>query len=452
MNINETLVRNNFDATAIEPALAESWNVSADGLTYRFRLRAGLKFSDGSSLKASDVKFSLERARDNRDSVFRDLYAPIKSIGAPDDRSVIITLHQPMAPLLATLALYAAAVLPEDAVKNHYDEWLEHPIGAGAFKFTEWKRGQSISLDRNSNYWEGPAKPKLDHVQWIYIPNDDSRILRLRTGRIDAVIAVPFDRIDELRQDPKFQIHLDNSSREDHLLINHSRPPLDRKDVRQALCMAIDLDAVVKTITFGHGTPANTYLPKGSLYYDATIPPCPYDPARAKAMLEAAGVKDLALELLISSADAAQERLAILLQSQLAQTGVTVRIEKQEAGQAWQNVVAGHYDLSIDYWTNDIIDPDEKSRFCLYGDPGNLSCYTRYRNTAVSTLIDAGRAEMDPVKRKAIYDEIQAIAKEDVHWIDLYYSPYCSASQTYVKRFAQSPLGRFTLEDTEIVK
>ena len=452
INANEMLVRNNFDGTAIEPDLAESWTVSPDGLTYSFKLRDGLKFSDGSPLKASDVKFSLERVRDTKESVFGAMYAPMKSIDTPDDRTVIITLSQPTAPFLTFLALFSAAVLPEDAVKNHYDDWLEHPIGAGAFKITEWKRGESITLDKNPNYWEGPAKPKLDQVQWIYIPNDNTRILKLQAGEIDAMIFVPFNRIDELKQDPKLEVHLDNSSREDHLLINHSHPPLDKKEVRQALCMAIDLDAIVKTVTFGHGTPANSYSPQGGMFYNPDNPRCPYDPAKAKAMLEAAGVKDLSLKLLISSGDVTHEQLAVLLQSQLAQVGVTANIEKQEVGQAWETEISGDYDLSVNYWTNDIIDPDEKTAFSLYGDPDNLSYHTRYKNPEVTKLIDEGRAELDPEKRKAIYYKIQAIVKDDVHWIDLYYSPYRNASQIYVKNFTQNPLGRFTLEDTEIVK
>jgi peptide/nickel transport system substrate-binding protein len=163
-------------------------------------------------------------------------------------------------------------------------------------------------------------------------------------------------------------------------------------------------------------------------------------------------VKDLSLKLLISSGDVTHEQLAVLLQSQLAQVGVTANIEKQEVGQAWETEISGDYDLSVNYWTNDIIDPDEKTSFSLYGDPDNLSYHTRYKNPEVTKLIDEGRAELDPEKRKAIYYKIQAIVKDDVHWIDLYYSPYRNASQIYVKNFTQNPLGRFTLEDTEIVK
>jgi peptide/nickel transport system substrate-binding protein len=451
-NANGTLVRNNVDGTGVEPDLAESWTVSDDGLVYTFKLRPGLAFGDGSPIKGSDVKFSLERLRDTREAVFGAMYSPMTSIETPDDRTVVITLAKPTAPFITYLAMLAAAILPEDYVKNRYDQFLEHPVGAGPFSIVKWKPGQYVAIEKNPYSWEAPDGPKLGRVEWHYIPNDDTRIRKLQTGEIDAMAAVPFDRVAELQKDPNIEVHLDRSTREDLLLINHSHPPLDKKEVRQALCMAIDLDAIVKVATFGLGTPANSYIPKDSLFYNPDNPRCAYDPDKAKTMLADAGVGRFALKLLISSGDVTAEQVAVLVQSQLAKIGVTVNIEKQEVGQAWETEIAGDYDLSMNYWTNDIIDPDEKTSFGLYGDPDNMSYHTRYKNPEVSQLIDEGRTEMDPAKRRAIYYKIQAIAKDDVNWIDLYYSPYRNASRKYVKGFVQNPLGRFMLEDVEIVK
>lgn len=452
INANGMLVRNNFDGTAVEPDLAESWDISDDGLVYTFHLREGIKFSDGTPVKASDVKFSLERLRDTPEAVFGGMYAPMKAVDTPDDRTVVITLSQPTAPFISFTALFAAAVLPEDYVRNHYDEFLEKPIGAGAFRIVEWKRGEYVALEKNENYWEHPDKPKLDRVEWHYIPNDNTRILKLQAGEIDAMIFVPFNRIAELQQDPNLEVHLDNSTREDHMLVNHSHPPLDDVRVRQAICNAVDLDAIVKAVTFGFGKPANSYVPAGGMFHNADQERCAFDPEAAKQLLAATGVGDLTLKLLISSGDVPQEQMSVLIQDQLAKIGITVEIEKQEVGQAWETSIAGDFDLGINYWTNDIIDPDQKTSFSLYGDDANLSYFTRYKNPEVSALIDQGRTELDPAKRKEIYYQIQAIAKQDVHWVDLYYSPYRNASRTYVKGFVQNPLGKFMLESTDIVK
>jgi peptide/nickel transport system substrate-binding protein len=129
--------------------------------------------------------------------------------------------------------------------------------------------------------------------------------------------------------------------------------------------------------------------------------------------------------------------------------GVNVDIQKVDAGQTWDMFVAGDYDIAVAYWTNDIIDPDQKSTFSL-GMDENLNYYTRYQNQEVADLVAKGRVELDPEKRREIYYQIQEIAKDDVHWIDLYYSPYRNISRANVQDFFQNPLGRFMLETTSI--
>ena len=131
--MNSLLVRVNRDATDVEPDLAESWDISPDGLTYTFHLREGLMFSDGSPLKASDAKFSLERLRDAEGSVMAGMFSVMKSVEAPDDRTVVVTLNQPSAPFLAAMAMFAAAVLPEAAVSAAGEGFGNNPVGAGAF-------------------------------------------------------------------------------------------------------------------------------------------------------------------------------------------------------------------------------------------------------------------------------------------------------------------------------
>ena len=217
--------------------------------------------------------------------------------------------------------------------------------------------------------------------------------------------------------------------------------------------MAIDRQAIVKTVLFGHGQVANSFIPAGALYHNDDNPTCPYDPDAAGKLLAQAGVgDDLELKLLIAAGNSKDEQTAVLIKDMLSKIGVATDIVKEEQGQQWDSTVAGDYDLSINYWTNDIIDPDEKATFSLYGKDENKSYYTNYNNPKVTELIDQGRVTMDPAKRTEIYNEIQKIASEDVNWVDLYYSPFRNASRSYVKGFYQNPTGRFMLEDTEIVK
>lgn len=448
-NMNGLLVRVNRDATDVEPDLAESWDISADGLTYTFHLRDGLMFSDGSPLKASDAKFSLERLRDTEGSIMAGMFSVMKSVEAPDDRTVVITLNQPSAPFLAGMAMFSAAILPQAAVTAAGDDFGSNPVGAGAFVLDEWKRGEYLRLKKNPHYWEADMV-SLDGVEWVYIPNDNTRILKLQAGEVDAVVFVPFNRVAELDADENINVHLDPSSREDHMLINHAHEPLGDVRVRQALYHAIDRQSIVDAVTFGYGKVANSFLPAGAMFYNADNPDYAFDPVKAKALLAEAGVDGLSLDFLLTAGDSIHDQIGVIVKDQLGKVGVDVNLIKQEEGQQWESTVAGEYDLSVNYWTNDVIDPDQKATFCVYGDDENKSYYTSYRNPEVSALVEQGRIELDRGKRQAIYHQIQKIAKTDVHWIDLYYSPFRNASRSNVKNFFQSPMGRFMLEDTSI--
>ena len=279
------------------------------------------------------------------------------------------------------------------------------------------------------------------------MPDDNTRMLNVQAGQLDAAIFVPFSRVAELKKDPNLTVHLDPSTREDHLLINHEHGALAKKEVRQALDLAIDKKAVVDTVTFGLGQIANSYVPAGALYYYADNLQRPYDPEKAKQMLADAGASDLTLNYLVRAGDEVVEQTGVLLQQQLAKAGVTVNLRKVDPSQEWDMLVAGDYDVAVNYWTNDILDPDQKTTFVL-GHDTNKNYMTRYKNDEVKNLVAAARIEMDPSKREQMYVDIQKMAKEDVNWIDLYYSPYINVSRTNIENFYQNPLGRFFLEDT----
>lgn len=446
-NMNAFLVRTNREANEIIPDLAESWEISDDGLQYTFHLREA-QFSDGSPVTAQDAVFSLTRLRDDPESVQAAVYQIMAGISAPDDHTVVIELTEPSTPFLATLAMFAAAIVPEKAVTELGEAFATQPVGAGAFRLDEWRRGEMVKLARNEHYWE-EGLPKLDGVEWQVVADDNTRILKVQAGELDAALFIPFNRIAEFEADPEINVHLDPSTREDSLLLNHENEWLANKNVRKALSMATDIQSIVDVVTFGYGTPANSYIPAGALYYNKDNPSYPYDPDRAKAMLEAEGATGITLTDVVGAGNKVNEQIAVMLKDQWAQVGVNVDIQKFDTGQIWDMFVAGEYDVAAAYWTNDIIDPDQKSTFVL-GMDENLNYWTRYENQKVADLVAQGRVELDPEKRREIYYEIQAIAKDDAHWIDLYYSPFRNISRSNVHDFYQNPLGRFMLETTTI--
>lgn len=445
-NIYDVLVRVDRTGTRLGPGLAESWTVSADGLTYTFTMRDA-KFSDGSPITAADAAFTLLRIRDHEASLWRDSYGVIDTAEAADDRTLVVRLKTPSAPFLSTLAMPGASVVSRAGLEAMgEDAYAEDPVASGAFTVREWRRGDRVILEKNPNFWEAD-RVSLDGVEWISVPDDNTRMLDVQAGGLDAAIFVPFSRVAELQKDPNLTVHFDPSTREDHLLINHEHGALAKKEVRQALEMAIDTQAIVDTVTFGHAEVANSYIPKGALYHNPDNPRRPHDPEAAKAMLAAAGASDLTLTYIVNAGSEVDEQIAVLLQQQLAQAGITAELQKVDPSQSWDMLVAGDYDISVMYWTNDIIDPDQKTTFVL-GHDTNMNYMTRYHNDTVKDLVAAARVEMDPAKREAMYMEIQRIAKDDVHWIDLYYQPFINVSRKTVENFYQNPLGRFFLEDT----
>jgi len=445
-NVFDVLIRVDKTGTKLEPGLAESWTVSPDGLTYTFKMRDA-KFSDGSPITAGDAAFSLLRIRDNKGSLWSDSYKVIDTAEAADDRTLVVKLKNPSAPFLSTLALPNVSVLSKKAVEAGEDAFAELPTASsGAFIVKEWRRGDRVILEKNPNFWQAD-RVKLDGVEWISVPDDNTRMLNVQAGELDTAIFVPFSRVEELKKDPNLQVLIDASTREDHLLINHEHGALAKKEVRQALDMAIDKKALVDTVTFGQGTVANSYVPKGALYYYADNLQRPYDPEKAKAMLAEAGASDLTLNYVVRAGDEVVEQTAVLLQQQLAKAGVTVNINKVDPSQEWDMLVAGDYDVGVNYWTNDILDPDQKTTFVV-GHDSNNNYMTHYKNDKVKDLVAAARLELDPAKREQMYIEIQKMAKDDVHWIDLYYSPYINVARKNIENFYQNPLGRFFLEDT----
>jgi peptide/nickel transport system substrate-binding protein len=326
------------------------------------------------------------------------------------------------------------------------DAYGEKPIASGAFVVEEWRRGDRVILKKNPNFWQAD-RVKLDGVEWISVPDDNTRMLNVQAGELDTAIFVPFSRVEELKKDPNLNVDIDASTREDHLLINHAHGALGKKEVRQALDLAIDKKAIVDTVTFGQGTVANSYIPKGALYYYADNLQRPYDPEKAKELLAAAGASDLTLNYLVRAGDEVDEQTAVLVQQQLQKAGITANLQKVDPSQEWDMIVAGDYDVSVNYWTNDILDPDQKTTFVL-GHDSNNNYSTNYKNEAVKELVAKARLELDPKKREQMYVDLQKMAKDDVNWIDLYYSPYINVSRKNIENFYQNPLGRFFLEDT----
>jgi len=443
------LLRNAPDGSELLPGLAESWEVSEDGLTYTFNLRDA-QFSDGSPITADDVVFSFLRLRDQEDSAYNSAFQVIENVEAVDDKTVAFTLEYAAAPFLGSVEMFNAGIVPQAAVEEMGDEaFAQNPVSSGPFMLKEWRPNDRIILERNPNYWR-EEMPYLDEVEILEVTDENTRVSMLRAGEVEVISGTPWSQVDTLIADENIDVPLDPSSIINMILINHDAPPLDDVRVRQAIARAIDTESIVQAVTFGYGDPANSTLPNALQYYDADLPPIPYAPEEASALLEEAGATGESIEVMITSGSSYNTQIAQLLQAQLGAVGLNVTIATVDTPTWWDKVTTADYDITPSWWYNETTDPDQAVRWALCGSCGNSSFYSYYENPEVDTLIEEAVRETDPEARAELYSEIQQISVEEVAQIPLYYPPYTIAMSDSVEGLMMSPALQWSLDQTKL--
>ena len=367
MNIYDQLVRVTADGADLEPALAESWEISEDGITYTFHLRQGVTFSDGTPLNASDVVWSFTRAANDPNQTWtftltalqRDANGQVQGITAPDDNTVVITLAQPWAPFLADVAMFNLSVVSEAFASGKEDRLTSECMGTGPFQLAEWKKGEYISLTKNPTYWE-EGLPYLDEVRANVVPDDNARILQLQGGEIDAMYNVPSSRVPELKQDANLKVVEFPSTYILFVTLNNRNPPFDDVNARLALNHATDRKTLIDVVLFGAGTEATTFMPRGALYWNDQLPGFPYDVEKAKQLLSRSKTPDgFTTKFMFQGGDAEAAQLGAVLKDLWSQIGVNLELEPVEQG-VYSDAYDNHtFETMYTGWTNDIIDPDE---------------------------------------------------------------------------------------------
>lgn len=431
----------------LAPGLAESWEVSDDGLTYTFDLRDA-KFSDGTEIEADDVVFSLDRVAHDEQSAYPAAYAAIEEIAALNDDTVRITLKHPTAPLLSYMEIFNAGIVSKDDVESRgEDAFSGDPVTSGPYMVESWKPNDRLTLKANPNYWR-EGYPKTARADLIEVADANARTSMILAGEVDAVRSVPWAQIAEVDGSDVADVPLDPSTTIFVGLLNHGRAPFDDVRVRQAAAMALDREAMADAVTLGHAPVANSTLPAALTYYAEDLQGPPYDPAKARALLEEAGAAGKEIVLLIA---AGNEQLATLLEAQWTAVGFKVKVERVDSGLWWDRLINGDYDATPNWWYNETEDPDLAVRWALCGTCGNRSYYTNYANPRIDELTEAALRELDPAKRGEMYREIQAISVEEVSQIPLYYPPHPNAYATRIKGLSLSPALQWSLEEAEIV-
>lgn len=444
--IMEPLYTVTKDGRGVEPWLATSYKTSNGGKTYTFTLRKGVKFSNGQTMTSKDVKFSIDDAR-KQSKGWGYLDAAIKNITAPSPNTVVINLKYKWAPFLADIALFANGIIPANFAGQSRTAFYKHPIGTGPFMWDKRVVGQSVTFKRNPHYWQ-KGKPYLDQVTWTYITDENTRELQLRGGQIQVDEFPPFNSITKLQHTPGVTMTLFPSTRTDYLEMNEQYPPLADRHVRRAISYAIDRQAIIKSVLFGHGKAANSFLPPQVPFYNPESGGLQYDMSKAKAeMAKSKFKKGFKVTLLVGAGAQVDSAVGQILQNALKPLGIDVTFHQEDTSTAFNDVEKQKYQLAFSYWTMDIADPDELVTFAVDPAGGAHSFYTDYNNPTVIKLSHQAQRETNVAKRAKLYNQLQQIAASDAFMGFLYYSPFRYAYTSKLHGFFVYPLGNYHLED-----
>jgi len=452
MNIYDQLIRVTDDGLTLQPMLAEKWEISADNLTYTFHLRQGVKFSDGTALKASDVVFSLKRAKETANSPWSFTYEPVKDITAPDDATVVITLNQVWAPFLADISMFNSSIISEAfAKKVGVDKLVEQTMGTGPYMLAEWKKGEYILLKKNPNYWE-KGLPLLDQVKIAVVPDDNSRILQLQGGDIDGMYDVPLSRIPDLKKDAKLQVGLYTSTYNNFIVLNTRTGLLSDVKVRQALNYATDKQALINVVNFGVGEISNSFMPNGALYWNKDQKGYPFDLDKAKQILKESGSPNGGkVAIMVRAGGATALQLATVLKDMWSKIGIDLDIQQLESTIVTSNYRANKFEMYASGWTNDIIDPDELVSYAILPEQ-TQNYHTGWTNQQAIDAAKQARATLDSATRQKLYYQVQDLHMQDAPFIYLYTLPYVDVLKKQVQGFVHHPMGQWYFSRTSITK
>ncbi|MEO0635653.1 MAG: ABC transporter substrate-binding protein [Pseudomonadota bacterium] len=398
-NVFEGLTRINQNGEVL-PALATSWAISDDGLTYVFTLAEGVTFHDGTTFDAEDAKFSLDRiAAEESENAQKALYAAIESVEATDATTLTVKLSQADGKLLFSLGWGdAVMVAPESAGDNK-----SNPVGTGPFKFDEWTKGSSLTLTKNTDYW-GDAVA-LEEATFRFISDPAAAFNAMMSRDLDAFPNFPApENIVQFEADPRFDVVIGSTEGETILSTNNAKPPFDNLKVRQAMAHAINRQSIIDGAMFGYGTPIGTHFaPHHPAYKDLTGA-YEYDPEKAKALLAEAGFPDGFQATIKLPPPAYARRGGEIIAADLRKIGIELQIIPVEWN-VWLPEVfrAKDYDLTI-------VSHTEPLDIGIYA---RDDYYFQFDNDAFDALIEQVNAEADPEKANALYAEAQQILSDN---------------------------------------
>jgi peptide/nickel transport system substrate-binding protein len=435
--VYENLVKYEGDTLEIVPHLAESYEISEDGLTYTFKIRPGVTFSDGEPLNAAAVKLSIERQIGVEQGIAFAL-ANITAIETPDEMTVVLTLSAPSDGALSAFAgLYAPYIISPKAINEHQQDgdwaqgWLrDNMVGTGPFVLDSYSQSQQAVFSRNANYWQGWDGDHPDQLFVKYVKEPATERLLLEQGEVDVALFLPDDAVEELDGVPNIVVTDVPSYNLYYLVLPTREGPTADKKVRQALSYGFDYQTWITDIMRGKAEQARGPVPSNFVGFNPDTPQYTYDPDKAKALLAEAGYADggFTIPYTYETGYFWKRPLGELFQANMADLGITVDIQELSPS-AWADLLSNpetaNHAFGLVWWPTLKTPYDYMFSLFATGAQGTAGYnWGYYSNPELDALLDEAAADPDEASRMALYAKAQDLLVDDAPALYVYEKHY----------------------------
>ena len=460
-NLFDTLIRFRPGSLELAPGLAESWETSADGLTWTFRLREA-RFHDGTPVDADAVVFSFERQRDPSHPAhtgpfpyWGDNFGLVTAVEATGPRTVVVRLKAPDAAFEAKMTLFAAAIVSPSAWKSegtggdgkYAYRFGEKPVGSGPFRLVRWTRDDSVVVEAFPDHWNG--RPGVDRVVFKTISENNQRLLAVESGQADIMDGVNPQHAERVQRSSDLVWLTKPALNVAYLAMNNDKPPFDKPEVRRAVALALNKENIRQAAYDGRGDIATVPVPKGMPGRADDIEDRARDVAEARRLLAAAGLPD-GFEVTLMHGDNPRPYMprpsdvATQIQQDLREAGITVTVRKVQWTQYISDCQNGRHEMCLLGWSADYGDPDNFMYVLLDASntaKGTANNVSFYRGEAVHRLLTDARVEGDRAKRMQMYRDAQRIVFDEAPMVPLMQMPDIRVANKRVQGYVIYPAG-----------